>query len=413
MASPSPLRLGETVEQAVARAVGGADMGVATVYRCVSLLCDSVAALPFELLRRDGEIYRPAVAHELYRLLLVEPDGRTSAFDFFSRVVAHVLLHGNAYIVPVRGADYKVASLVLCSPYSVTHTMRPERYVVDDPDQGFDGVTLDPREVIHIKGMVDDRVSPDGMSVLGYARGVLSVAKAGDNETLRRLATGGNVRAIVSNAPLTSAGLGHYQPDQMRQFADDLDYRFNDAGQGIVAVPYQLDVKQLGMNSADMQFLETRKFSVREICRMFGVPPSFVFDDTSNNYKSAEMANSAFLSNTLNPLLRKIEVEFLRKLFPSSLWPRYSFRFDRSQLTAADMESRVRYMSGALGLGRTINEMRRLDNLPPVPGGDTPLVSANLKSLDEVAATRPPQTNTPTNQPPNTQNQDNDQDTPR
>ena len=148
-------------------------------------------------------------------------------------------------------------------------------------------------------------------------------------------------------------------------------------------MPGSVQFSPLSLSSADMQFLETRKFGVREICRFFGVHPSFVYDDTSNNYKSAEMANVAFLSTTLNPLLRQVETELLRKLVPRSLAGKRKFEFDRRGLYACDLDSRVRYQTQTIAAGLyTVNEWRREDNRPEVPGGDAVLVSANLRDLN-------------------------------
>lgn len=143
-----------------------------------------------------------------------------------------------------------------------------------------------------------------------------------------------------------------------------------------------------------MQFLESRKFTVREICRFFGVHPSFVFDDTSNNYKSAEQANVAFLSHTLNPLLRSIEVELQRKLIPPQAAHKYKIQFDRRGLYACDLGSRAKYQASRLANGTaSVNELRREENLPPVEGGDKIFVSANLKSIEEAGAKPLPQQN--------------------
>lgn len=140
-----------------------------------------------------------------------------------------------------------------------------------------------------------------------------------------------------------------------------------------------------------MQFLESRKFTVRDICRFFGVHPSFVFDDTSNNYKSAEMANVAFLSNTLNPLLRNIENEFLRKLIAPSLCCKRKFEFDRRALYSSDLDSKVKYQTATIAAGiYTVNDWRQIENRPPIKGGDKILVSANLRDINDnnaVAAT--------------------------
>ena len=116
-----------------------------------------------------------------------------------------------------------------------------------------------------------------------------------------------------------------------------------------------------------------------------GDNPTVFFDDTSNNYKSAEMANVAFLSNTLNPLLRKIETELLRKLIAPSLATKRKFQFDRRGLYACDLDSRVKYQTQTIAAGiYTVNEWRREENKEPVKGGDAVLVSANLRGINEA-----------------------------
>ena len=139
-----------------------------------------------------------------------------------------------------------------------------------------------------------------------------------------------------------------------------------------------------------------REFAVRDICRFFGVHPSYVFDDTSNNYKSAEMANVAFLSSTLNPLLRRIEVELHRKLVAPSLCCKRKFEFDRRSLYACDLDSRVKYQTQTIAAGiYTVNDWRRQENQPAVEGGDTVLVSANLKDINDKSFTTTQPNSTP------------------
>lgn len=188
------------------------------------------------------------------------------------------------------------------------------------------------------------------------------------------------------------AGTGYTANGEIEKTAQDLDADFNVSGRRIVSVPEPLQFTQLSMSSADLQFLESRKFEVLEICRFFGVHPSFVFSDTSSNYKSAENANTAFLAQTLNPMLRMIENEFQRKLCGWRLHGLAKFEFDRSALYASDPESRARYEAQQLGNGtRTVNELRAADNRPPVEGGDKPLVSANLRTIDEINTNDTPQ----------------------
>lgn len=356
-------------------------MNIATVYRCVNLLADSVANLPIQYMRLKGDIFVEDRTSRLHYLLNVQPCSYMSAVDYWRQVVQYLLLNGNAYIVPIY--DYltmEVASLYLVDPTCVSHDTINDKYTVLDRNAGISGV-YDEDEIIHIKNYTRD--GKHGLSTLAFARTTMDIALTGDAETLNRFANGGNVRGIVSN-DTSVRGFGEYQDKELEKAATDLDGRFR-AGERIVSLPGQVQFNPISLSSTDMQFLESRKFTVRDICRFFGVHPSFVFDDTSNNYKSAEMANVAFLSNTLNPILRKIEVELHRKLVAPSLCCKRKFQFDRRGLYACDLDSRIKYQAQTIAAGiYTVNDWRKEENKPAVDGGDTVLVSANLKSINEA-----------------------------
>lgn len=360
-------------------------MTVATVYRCVKLLGESVAQLPLRHKSRSDGIFVESKDRKLNYLLNVQPDRCLSAFDFWNQAVQRILLDGNAYIIPFYDMHLQLCRLALCGRGTVMHDTVNDTYAVADLNNGISGVYPEDR-VIHLKGAAAAD-GKRGLSVLTFARQCMNIAAAGDVETLSRFVNGGNVRGIVSNGKLTQ-GFGEYQDEQLRATALSVDERFR-GGERIVSLPGQVDFQQLSLSSADMQFLESRKFTVREICRFFGVHPSFVYDDTSNNYKSAEQANVAFLSHTLNPLLRGIEAELNRKLVPEALSFKSMFEFDRSALFACDMDGLMKYRISMLQIGSTVNEVRRLSNLPPVEGGDVALVSANLRGINEYSNNEP------------------------
>lgn len=360
---------------------GSSAMSIATVYCCVKLVSESVANLPVLCQRLRGDVMVADETSPWWPLLNVQPDAARNAFEFWRDAVQAVLLDGNAYIVPQYDAVEPVR-FVLCGRGTVSHDTLNDTYSVADPVNGLYG-TFGEDEVIHLKNLTGTD-SKRGVSVLSYARLTTGIAASGDQETHNRFVNGGNVRGLVTNDG-TRKSFGVYQDEELKKTAKTLDERFQ-AGERIVSLPGQVDFKPISLSSTDMQFLESRKFTVREICRFFGVHPSFVFDDTSNNYKSAEQANVAFLSHTLNPLLRNIETELLRKLVAPKLWRKRAFRFDRQSLHACDLDGRMGYLTRLLQIGVTVNEVRRMLDLPSVPGGDVALVSANLKGLDEAAA---------------------------
>lgn len=358
-------------------------MSIATVFRCVKLLSESVANLPIQYVRRRDGVFVDADNPRLDYLLNVQPDYMVNAFDFWRQVGVELLLDGNAYIVPVYNTvSMELDRLALCGRGTVTHDTLNDRYTVSDYENGIYG-TYSEDEIIHIKGLTL-RGSKRGVSVLTYARLTMGIAATGDQETQNRFANGGNVRGIVSN-DTSIRGFGEYQDKQLEKTAENLDSRFQN-GERIVSLPGQVDFKQISLSSTDMQFLESRKFTVIEICRFFSVPPTFVYADTSSNYKTVEQADVDFLSHTLNPMLRNIETELRRKLIAPELAHKYKFKFDRRELFACDLNGMMNYGTKLLQIGTTVNEVRRMNNLTPVEGGDTVMVSANLRGINEIGA---------------------------
>ncbi|MCM1029741.1 MAG: phage portal protein [Pseudoflavonifractor sp.] len=378
--SPVPRRGGGGLPLVSLTAGGaGQSLSVSTALRCVQLISETVASLPLRVMVRRGAIYQPETGSPLSWALEYEPNEETTAFELIQMAVQSILLHGNAYIVPTFGSDG--TRLRLCTPGAAAYDPYADTYDISDTLQGING-RYTGREVIHLRGLTLD--GKTGMSVLSFARKSLDIAARGAAEQEKRFANGGTVRGIISNV-VERAAYGENQPEQLSDAAAYMEERL-EAGDRIVAQPGDGHFTQLTMNSADMQFLESRKFEVREICRFFGVHPSFVFDDTSNNYKSAETANAAFLTNTLNPLLRKIELEFTRKLFPGKARKgECRVMFDREALFAMDLDSRHRQQKARLELGTaTVNDLRREENRPAVEGGDTALISANLRPITET-----------------------------
>lgn len=351
-------------------------MEVAAVYRCVTLLSESVAGLRLQYMRQKEGRYQEDTASVFHYLLTVQPQPEMSANDFWTMAVRMMLIEGNAYIYP-RYVMGELTDLVLCRPHTVTHDPLNSIYHISDAYNGVFG-TFEEKDIIHLYLHSSD--GRRGDSILAHARRTMDIANAGDCETENRFTNGGSVRGIISNDK-TTTGFGEYQDKELEKTAESVDSRFS-RGERIVSLPGQVDFKQISLSSTDMQFLESRKFTVREICRFFGVHPSFVFDDTSSNYKSAEMANVAFLSNTLDPILKRIECELTRKLIPRELCCKRKFLFDRRGIYSMDLQSLADYQKKTIESGiYTVNDWRRMENQPVIGGGDTVYLSTNLAPL--------------------------------
>lgn len=353
-------------------------MAIATCFRCVDVLATSVASLCFQYMRLKGGCFVEDTNSPYHYLLNVQPQPEMSAVDFWTYAVQQILLDGNAYIYP-RYIQGELTDLVLCR--GVSHDAINGTYTIADVWSGVCG-TFEEKDILHL--YLHTRDGRTGVSVLEYARQTIGTAATGNEETENRFGEGGMPRGLITNDHSPNVGFAEYDDEELGNVAEDVTSQLR--RNSIAALPGQAGFIPLTMSSSDMQFLETRKFTVREICRFYGVHPSYVFDDTSNNYKSAEMANVAFLSMTLDPILKRIENEFTRKLVPRSLCCKRIFRFDRSGLYDLDLDSKAAYYAKMMAVGAfTVNDIRGFENKPPVEGGDALYLSAQLLPLATAA----------------------------
>lgn len=356
---------------------------IAAVYRAVNLISNAIGVLPMHYKRYNAALkyfktdYDTVLGSRLNYLLSVKPNDRLTAFQFWKQVVCQMLLYGNAYIYPRLNIYGEPVEFILCTAGSVVYNALANTYYVNDM---YNGISQECRadEILHIRNM--NLNGYEGVSTITYAANVLGIAATGDEETLRRFATGGRFKAILSN--ITSVmGFGKYQDKQLDGKAKELSETLQ-SGQDIMGLPGDVKVTPFSMTSADMQFLDSRKFTVREIARFFNIPAAKLMDDSNTVYGSAEAANLAFYSEALQPIIEDIEDEFRAKLLGEWRYQNYKFCFDISSLFALDRKSQAEWNKSRIETGLvSVNDLRREMDAPPVTDGDDVFLSVNLAPL--------------------------------
>ena len=358
-------------------------MKIAAVFRAVNLISSGLASLRMEYKRKDRamgyfKVDESVVGRRLNYLLSIKPNQRMNASVMMKNLVSQILLSGNAYIYPERNMMGEVVALYLLKPGSVEYEVMTDTYTVSDPVNRVYGV-FPSSEIMHFKNVSSDG-GYTGKSTILYAALTLGIAATSDNETLKRFATGGRFKAILKNATGVK-GWGEYQDGELKKSGMDLQDAIN-RGDDILAVKGDVEVSPLSMSSADMQFLESRKFTIREIARFFNVPPSKLMDDTNSNYKSVEVSNIAFYSEALQPIVTEIEREFEAKLLNEYSYLDYKFCFDLKALYALDLESKARWDKNRLENGLvSVNDLRREQDIAPIEKGDDVYLSVNFAPI--------------------------------
>jgi HK97 family phage portal protein len=360
------------------------------VWACVQLIAGTLGSLPLIHYRRlaNGGKER-ATDTRLYRILHDTPNDDMSASTFAETLTAHVLLWGNAFAEIRRDNRGQVGALWPIEPWRVRgeRTEAKElRYVVDGT------VKLTPDEMLHIPGLTPDGVW--GYSPIQKQREALGLLFASEKFGGTFFGQGSSFGGILTHpGKLTEAAEKNLR-NSLEQRAQGVDRAHN-----FIILQEGLRYDKIGIPPNDAQFLETRKFQVGEISRIFGVPPHMVGDvDRSTSWGTGiEAQNIGFVTYTLRRWLVRFEQEITRKLI-SPLERKLQFvEFLVDGLLRGDTATRyAAYQVGRNGGWFSANDIRRLENLDPIGDeGDVYLVPSNMvpaDRLDEVidAQTAPP-----------------------
>ena len=347
-------------------------LALSAVYRCVMVIMNGVASLPVKLYTYDSNGYKHQVRNNLSYVIGKKPNKKMNKYTFYSLLVKDILLSGNAYALILRkdgeviGLQYVPAGLV--SPIDkIDHI----EYMVT----GIKG-TVRQEDMIHILNYTDNGVI--GISVLAHARRTLGIADYGDKSAENFYKSGGCSSGFLKFEGPSSGK----QREEILSAWNQATGGPNNGPNGIPVLPANVNYTQLSIDPADAQLLESREFSVVEICRFFGVSPWHCFDLTKSSYNNSEMAELEFLNDTLRPLLTKIETEFEIKLFGDS---NFDIKFDVSELLRTDKKSQAEYFTKMFNLGVfSPNDIRKELDLEPVEGGDIHVAQINLTSIKNL-----------------------------
>ena len=371
-------------------------LALSAVYRCVEVITNGVASLPVKLYRTDEKGFKYEMHNNLSFILSKKPTEKMNAFTFYKLIVKDILLQGNAYALILRNEKGEIIGLQYIQAGLVSPIDKGDR--IEYQVTGIKGFVRQ-EDILHFMNYTDNGVY--GISVLTHARRTLGIADYGENASENFYKSGGCTTGFLKfDGP--SSGK---QREEILSAWNQATGGVRNQPNGIPVLPSNVNYTQLSVNPADAQLLESREFSIVEICRFFGVSPTKCFDLTHASYNNSEMAELAFLNDTLRPLLTKIEMEMETKLFKPE--DGYDIKFDVSELLRTDKKSQAEYFTKLFNLGvLSPNDIRKELDMDEIEGGDIHCAQINLtsiKNLEFVNATadnrlKEPELNTENNQ---------------
>ena len=366
---------------------------LSTVYRCVEVISDSIAQLPLEPYKIDSEGFKiKFTSHPSYRLLNSEPNSRMSRFTFIKTLIVSTLLKGNGYAYIERDNEGNAVALHYI-PSELVTVIKPKT-LKDNIAYSITGIgnVVEACNMIHILNFTYDGV--EGISTLSHAKNTLGLASDSEAHASGFFKGGANLAGILTvQSTLTSKQKNEVKSSWQSAFSPSI-------GQpnGVAVLEGNMQFEPITVNPSDAQLLETRQFNVIDICRFFGVSPVKAFDLSKSSYSTVEATNISFLTDTLSPLLEKIELEFERKLYKPSEKDSIDVRFDTARLLRADKQSLANYYNTLFNIGVvSANDIRRELDMQAIEGGDTHFVQCNLSNI-AVAANNKPTDNRITNE---------------
>lgn len=350
---------------------------LSAVWACVRLLSESISTLPLKIYTRQPDGSRKAATdHPAYSILCRRPNSEMTPSRFMLMVVASICLRGNAFIEKKFIANRLVSLVPLLPQNMVVKRLTTGALEYKYTENGNERV-IPVKNIMHIRGFGLDGVC--GMMPMKTGRDVIGSAMAVEESAAKIFEQG-----LQSSGFLTAEqALNDEQRERLREYMAKFTGSKN-AGK-IMVLEGGLKYQGVTMNPEDAQMLESRSFSIEEICRWFRVPPFMVGHTTKQSSwaSSLEGMNLQFLTHTLRPLLVNIEQEIGRCLLDSD--DEVFAEFSVEGLLRADSAGRAAYYTSALQNGwMSRNDVRRLENMPPIEGGDIYTVQLNLTQLKNL-----------------------------
>ena len=365
-------------------------MQMTAVYSCVRILAEAIAGLPLHLYRYtpDGSKVK-AVEHPLYLLLHDEPNPEMSSFVFRETLMTHLLLWGNAYAQIIRNGKGEVVALYPLMPnrMSVDRDAHGQLYYTytraSDEAKTMTGTTvlLPPSDVLHIPGLGFDGLV--GYSPIAMAKNAIGLAIATEEYGAKFFANGAAPSGVLEH-PGTIKDPSRVREAWMSQFGGS-------ANSGKVAVLEEgMKYTPISISPEQAQFLETRKFQINEIARIFRIPPHMVGDLEKSSFSNIEQQSLEFVKYTLDPWVIRWEQSIQRALLRPEEKKRYFAKFNVEGLLRGDYQSRMNGYAVARQNGwMSANDIRELENLDRIPaeaGGDLYLVNGNMLPMQRAGA---------------------------
>lgn len=360
-------------------------MQLTAVFSCVRVLAESVGMLPCSLYEQLERGNKKATKERLFKLLSVKPNGYMTPQEFWELLIACLCLRGNFYAYKVMALG-EVVELLPLDPGCVTAKLNSQWepvYQVTFPDGSSE--TLSQKEIWHVRIFTLDGLN--GLSPIAYARQAIGLGMATEEHGSRLFSNG----AVTSGVLQTDQTLSDTAFNRLKSDFEDRHQGLSNSHKPMI-LEMGLKWSQISLSAEDAQFLETRKFQLEEICRIFRVPMHMVQNTDRATFNNIENLGIGFINYSLVPYLTRIEQRINLGLVNANKQGQFYAKFNVGALLRGDMKSRFEAYATAINWGMySPNDCLELEDRNPRPGGDVYLTPMNMTTKPTDNAKPKPQ----------------------
>ena len=343
-------------------------MQTTAVYACVRILAEAVASLPIHIYERTSNGREKKFEHPLYFLLHDEPNPEMSSFVFRETLMTHLLIWGNAYIQIIR--DDENGKLYY----------KYQRQTEENPNfKDKSSVILKQEDVLHIPGLGFDGLI--GYSPIALAKNAIGMTLATENYGASFFKNGANPGGVLEHPGILK------DPKRVRDSWNAVYNGVTNAHK-VAVLEEGMKYTQIGIPPEEAQFLQTRKFQINEIARLYRIPPHMIGDLEKSSFSNIEQQSLEFVKYTLDPWVVRLEQAFKRSLFLPEEKKKYFVKFNVDGLLRGDYQSRMSGYAIARQNGwlstNDIRELEDLNLLTDEEGGNLYLINGNMTKLKDA-----------------------------
>ena len=366
-------------------------MQTTAVYACVRILAEAIASLPLHVYEYQDDGGKKLVHdHPLYYLLHDEPNPEMTSFVFRETLMSHLLIWGNAYAQIIRDGAGRVLGL---------YPLLPDKMEVQRDDNGniyyvysrnsdenpmfkeYGNIKLKAEDVLHIPGLGFDGLI--GYSPIAMAKNAVGMTLACEEYGASFFANGANPGGVLEHPGVLK------DPSKVRESWNSV-YRGVNNAHKIAVLEEGMKYQQIGIPPEEAQFLETRKFQINEIARLYRIPPHMVGDLDKSSFSNIEQQSLEFVKYTLDPWVIRWEQSLQRSLLLPGEKGKYFIKLNVDGLLRGDYQSRMNgYAVGRQNGWFSANDIREMEDMNPIPdeeGGNLYLINGAMTKLADAGA---------------------------